>query len=256
VSPDEHGIAASDALVGRAHSLLAQIEDAGVQARALGGVAVALRCPSARHAPLQREFHDLDLAVARGHAHDLTKVLAGAGFAPNTHFNALHGRSRLIFAAVDDGLHLDVLVGVFAMCHKLDLGDRLAIDPATLTLADLALTKLQIAELNRKDAGDLAALFLDHALADDDSGINVNYMTSLLSRDWGWWRTVTANLDLLERHLPGTGLAPAQTAVVAGRIDELRHAVATTKKSLAWRSRAKLGDRVSWRDEPEEVSTG
>jgi hypothetical protein len=238
-----------------ARELLAALRAADVTARALGGIAVAMRCPSALRPPLAREYHDLDLVTTRGHARDLGRVLAQLGYEANARFNALHGRTRLIFAA-PDGTHLDVLVGEFAMCHRLDLSARLTIDEETLTLADLSLTKLQIAELNRKDAQDVLALLVDHPLTEDDTGINGRYVAGLLGRDWGWWRTATANLDLLARLLPTMALAESQRAVAEGRLADLRERIDGSGKTLGWKARAKLGDRVPWRSDPEELAPG
>jgi hypothetical protein len=238
----------------RAERLIDGATEAGLTARALGGIAVAIRCPSARVAPLKREYHDLDIATTRSHSQGLSDFLEGEGFQGNDRFNALHGRSRMIFTAAD-GLHLDVLIGEFAMCHRLDLSKRLEVDPRTLGLADLLLTKLQIAELNRKDTQDLAALLLDYPLTEDEEGINAGYVADLLARDWGWWRTVTANFGLFEHHLPALEIPEPGTATILQRLDQLRQGVEAKKKSFAWRSRAKLGDRIAWRAEPEEVAS-
>jgi hypothetical protein len=238
----------------RAEGLIAGASGAGITARALGGIAVAIRCPSARVAPLKRAYHDLDIATTRSDSQALEEFLVTEDFQPNERFNALHGRSRMIFTAAD-GLHLDVLIGEFAMCHRLDLSKRLGVDSRTLGLADLLLTKLQIAELNRKDTQDLAALLLDHPLTEDEEGINAGYVADLLARDWGWWRTVTANFGLFEHHMPSLGIPEPGAATILQRLDQLRQGVEARKKSFAWRSRAKLGDRMPWRAEPEEVAS-
>jgi hypothetical protein len=242
------------AAVKEAKSMLAQLASSGVQTRALGGVAIALRCPSARTGPLRRAYHDLDLAVKRSDARPLKRALIEMGFGSNERFNALHGRTRLIFVSPAQ-THIDIIVGEFEMCHKLDFSDRLGIDQETLSLADLCLTKLQVAELNHKDAGDLAALFLDNPLTDDESGINAPYVEEVLGRDWGWWRTATANLELLEHLLPTFSLAPEQREKALDRVIELRRRAGLAKKSRRWKARARLGERVPWRSIPEEVGT-
>ena len=165
-----------------------------VRVRALGGIAIQLRCPSAQEGGrLHRECGDVDLATTGRSATHVKRLLTDRGYEAATRFNALHGRTRLLFTA-PDGHHADVFIDTFAMCHSLDLRGRIGIDAQTLTLADLLLTKLQIAELNRKDVSDLAALLLDHELTSDDSGINLAYVTTTLGQDWGWWRTVSSNL--------------------------------------------------------------
>jgi hypothetical protein len=223
----------------------------GSAVRLLGGIGVALRCSSAReHGAFARQYSDLDLVTTRHSGLALSRTLEKRGYVPEHRFNAMHGHSRMMFTS-DGGLHVDVFIERFAMCHQLDLSTRLTVHDTTISLADLLLTKLQIAELNEKDVTDAAALLLDHDLSSDEDGINVEYMTSLLSRDWGWWRTVTDNLAALSQHLPG--LAPGEaTGRVDLRVRRLLDAIASAPKGLRWKARAKAGDRIPWRDEPEE----
>lgn len=239
-------------LVAETERLLVELTADGLVARALGGVAVALRCPSAR-APssLARACADIDLVTARRSAAGIPTVLARHGFRPERRFNALHGHSRLLFTGVD-GLHLDVFVETFEMCHRLPLGSRLDIHPQTVSLADLLLTKLQVAELNRKDVTDAAALLLDHPVSDGEHGINAPYLVGVLGRDWGWWRTVTENLDRLSALVGDIDLEPRQSELLGARVAELTEAVDAGPKTLRWRLRAKIGDRAPWRDDPEE----
>lgn len=235
----------------RARELVDRSEAAGLPARLLGGAAVALRCPSTASGPLHRTLHDVDLVTASRTAYDLGRLLAKLGYRPEVRFNALHGRHRMLFTG-PDGLHLDVMVGDFQMCHKLVLRKRLTLDPTTLTLADLLLTKLQIAELNRKDATDVAGILHDHDLSTSGAGVDLPYMTRLLGTDWGWWRTVTANLELLPSVLPEELDSTSQNRIL-DQAAALRGAIDDHKKSLAWRMRARVGDRIPWRMDPEEV---
>jgi len=244
----------SAAVVEQARELLDRLDRERTLARALGGVAVALRCPSASRPPLARDYHDLDLATNRDHGHRLAEALAAAGYAPAERFNALHGHSRMMFSGPND-LHVDVLVDKFVMCHELSFRGRLDVHRETLGLADLLLTKLQIAQINHKDVVDVAAILSDHALTQDESGINAGYVVELLSNDWGWWRTVTANLEITRELLPTLDLPRAQAADVDGRLHELKSVVAEGKRSLRWKARARVGERMAWRFDPEEAAT-
>jgi hypothetical protein len=237
--------------IGAAGQILRAAQDDGAEARVLGGVAVALRCPSARgDAPLARSYSDIDLVTGKRSARALAGTLERLGYAPHERFNAVHGHSRMMFAR-GDGVHVDVFVEQFVMCHRLDVGSRLGVHEETLPLADLVLTKLQVAELNEKDVTDAAALLLDHELTADERGVNVEYVTGILSRDWGWWRTVSHNLRLLPDHLRGRLPEPA-AAQVAARVERLLAAIDAAPKSLKWKARAKVGERVPWREDPEE----
>ena len=224
---------------------------AGGSARVLGGIAVALRCPSARDPELlARSYSDIDLVTDKKSGPILSRTLEQLAYAPERRFNALHGHSRLMFDRAD-GMHVDVFVGEFVMCHRLELASRLDLHDATLPLADLLLTKLQVAELNEKDVTDAAALLLDHDLSADESGINTDYITGILSRDWGWWRTVSHNLASLPGYVIKR-LPEREAEIVAARVEQLQVVIEQAPKSLRWKARAKAGDRIPWRDDPEE----
>jgi hypothetical protein len=241
-------------VVAYTQQLVAELNQDNVIARALGGVGVALTCASARRPPLAREYHDLDLATTRRHAHRLSDALVGAGFEAAERFNALHGHSRMMFT-LPSRCHVDVLVQEFVMCHKLDLAARLTMRSDTIPLADLLLTKLQIAQINHKDVLDIAALLVDHPITEDEDGINASYIGRLLSDDWGWWRTVTENLVVVDELLARLGLAREDEERAHERLHDLNAAVSSRKRSLRWKARARLGERVAWRLDPEEVAT-
>jgi hypothetical protein len=232
------------ALIGRARA-------AGVRLRLLGGLGVAVRCPSAHQAgPLARGYSDVDVIGARSERKDICAVFGALQWRPAERFNAANAATRLLFYH-RTGQHADVFLNDFLLCHELPLERRIAIDAETITLADLLLTKLQVATLNQKDVTDVAALMLDHDWKDDDRGLNLPYVVQRLSTDWGWWRTVTENLDRVEEHATLLPLEADLRRRVREQIDVLRLAVATCPKSIRWKVRARLGDRVRWRLEPE-----
>jgi len=233
--------------------LLQAIEARGAMARALGGIAVAIRCPSiVDGSPLARTYGDLDLVTDRRSATEVARIVSSSGYQPSRRFNAAHGRTRLLFTD-SEGRHLDLFIGTFSMCHVLHLEHRLAVDRKTIPLADLFLTKLQIAQLNAKDVIDVIALLVDHPLSTDDRGINVGYVSDLLSREWGWWRTVDENLPRVLEHAARLGLDRLDQESAQQRGTALLKAVSEAPKTLAWKLRARVGDRMRWREEPEEI---
>jgi Uncharacterised nucleotidyltransferase len=247
-----HAATDSDRAVEEARRILSTVSDGGLTVRLLGGAAIALRCQHARPpAPLARRYSDLDLVVDRRSATGLEKVLVDLGYRADVEFNTLHGRLRLVFDHADHS-HLDVFVERFVMCHELNLGARLQVDTQTIPLADLWLTKLQVAKITHKDVVDVAALLVDWAVSDDDSGVNRRYIADLLSRDWGWWRTVTENVTIVRGRLAELGLGEAEQVLVTTRLDEIVADVERAPKTLRWKARARLGDRVPWREDPEE----
>jgi hypothetical protein len=227
----------------------------GVQCRLLGGIAISLRASPSSRALLGREYADIDLATGRKQSKSLRELLETLDYAPDKMFNAVQGDRRLYFEAADGSHHLDVFVEKFAMCHELDLGSRLTVEPLTLPAAELLLTKLQIAELNRKDASDTVLLVLDHELSDQDGPglLNVARVASVCGEDWGLYTTVTDNLATIEQMLPEILDETDGRARVAQRIANLSSALDQAPKSRGWRRRAKLGRRVRWFEVPDEV---
>jgi hypothetical protein len=242
----------SDRSIDAALQVVDAARTAGGEARLIGGIAIAVRCPSARSGrPLNRTYSDVDLVTTTRDSPVLARCLRDLGYVPADQFNALHGRTRLMF---DDphGLHADVFVDQFAMCHRLDFTGGFEPGATTVSLAELLLTKLQVAELNEKDVSDTAALFLDHELGTGEDEIDGEVVAKVLSSDWGWWRTVSENLHAIPDHLSALPLSEDEANRVTRRLSGLLDLVERAPKSLRWRMRAKVGDRAAWREEPEE----
>jgi hypothetical protein len=225
---------------------------AGTPLRLLGGVAIALQCPSSRTPPLQRSYRDIDFATTADSRGAAVELLGSMGYQGDREFNTLHGHRRLIFWDDANQRHLDVFVEEANLCHRISLGNRLDLIPLTLSLADLAVLKLQVVETNEKDYLDICALFADHELSEDESGINIGYISQLAASDWGLWRTLGMVAERSERF--ALGLEDLATAdLVAARLHRLREELDTTPKTRGWKLRARVGERKRWYELPEEV---
>lgn len=223
-----------------------------VPLRLLGGVAVALSCPSSGRPPLQRHYGDIDFATSSAARNEVTQLLQGLGYVPDREFNTLYGHRRLYFADSRNQRHVDVFVDEANLCHYVDFRSRLEVVPLTLAPADLALMKLQVVETNEKDYLDLCAIFADHELGDDDVGVNRKYLAELCASDWGLWRTVGIVAERTESfalQLPGFEGADR----VSDRLRRLRSKLDTVPKSRRWKLRSRVGDRKRWYEIPEEV---
>jgi hypothetical protein len=239
-------------IVEEARRLLRAAEQAEIGLRLLGGVAIRLRTPIPD--ALGREYGDLDFVGARGSSSGLRKLFVDAGYEQDQAFNALHGARRLIFLDAANLRKADVFIGQFEMCHKVPVAERLAMEPATLPLAELLLTKLQIVELNEKDVRDTLALLLGHDVGEEDGElVNAGRVAALCASDWGLWRTITSNLEALDARTPSYALSREDQARVSSRIRALLERIEAAPKSRAWRLRARIGERVRWYELPEEV---
>jgi hypothetical protein len=244
-------------IVAEAKRLLDLAAAEGIPLRVLGGVAIHLRAPKPLPAALTRTYADVDFVTARGSSGAVQTLLRGAGYEPHVAFNALHGTERLLFFDNGNERQVDVFVGGFSMSHKVPVADRLELEPTTLPLAELLVTKLQIAELNEKDVRDALALFHGHPVDErDGDAINAARVAEMCSGDWGLWRTLTGNLAACRDHIGRYDLAEEDTARIHTAMDALLDRIEREPKSRGWKLRARIGERKRWYTLPEEVAGG
>ena len=241
-------------LVAESQRVLAAARERGVVVRLAGGLAIRHICPAASKPPLNRQYADLDLAIAGGGAHrPLTDLLRGLGYQPESTFNALNGSTRLQFIDATNGRHVDVFVDAVRMCHVIDFKDRLLLLGDTLSPADLLLTKLQIVELNHKDVLDALALLHDLALARGiGPGIDIDHLERVWGNDWPLWKTSQLTLEKIRVVAPSIVDEPATTRILK-TVAGLEAILDSGRKSLRWKLRARVGERIRWYELPEEV---
>jgi hypothetical protein len=232
--------------------------EAGLPLRLLGGLGVRVLCPD--FPPRLRAGQDIDLACLSKGRKKVAAYLAERGCQPDRAFNGLNGDRQMYFTA-RSGRPVDVMVDRLAMCHTLDFRPGFSQLPLTLPAADLLLSKLQIVELNAKDAHDIVHLLAGLPLSDGPGpaaapAIDTQRFGQVLAGDWGWWRTVTGNLgklpaivadqpELVPPRPPFDPIAQAKT---------LTEVAESVPKGMKWQLRAKVGDKVRWYELPEEVA--
>jgi hypothetical protein len=221
--------------------------------RLFGGVSFYFRCPSAKHRSLVRNYVDIDFMGHAKQSRDIKQLFEELGYAPRERFNAMQGYRRLIFNDIGHQRRVDIFLDTFEMCHKFNFKDRLEIDQYTISLADMLATKLQIVEINQKDLKDILSMFIDHDVGNDDSPEIVNgaYLAKLCSGDWGVYKTFTMNLDRLLDTINDYGLDEDQKKLVMERVSRLKKMIEDAPKSVGWKMRARVGERVQWYELPE-----
>jgi hypothetical protein len=238
-------------VIAEAERITAAARALKVPVKLVGGAAVNLHSRSAREAPLKRKYGDLDFVAASKQRQAAEKLFESLGYQGDRRFNTLNGHQRLLYLDPVNGRQIDIFIDRMRMCHVIELADRLGGDDPCLTPADLLLSKLQVFEVNMKDLVDSIALLLDHPIADhDDDAINGTYLAQLLSEDWGLHRTMQLNTARIR---DTAKQLPVAADTVNQRLDELWARTEAHPKSLKWRLRAKIGDRMSWYELPEEV---
>jgi hypothetical protein len=239
-----------------ATSLAQGAADAGVGLKLLGGLAVRVICPDLP--PRLRAGQDIDFACLSRGRKDVVAYLERSGCVPDRRFNSLNGDRQLYFNA-PSGRPIDVMVDRLTMCHTLDFKPSFGDLPLTLPPMDVLLSKLQIVELNEKDVRDALQLLAGVPLGTGGSAgavLDTGRFSRLVAADWGWWRTVTGNL----KKLPGLAednpavLPPAPPHDPLAQAAELLALADSAPKSMKWKLRSNIGDRVRWYELPEEVA--
>jgi hypothetical protein len=236
--------------------LISAAREKSILMRVLGGLAIKVHHKS-DHPAFRREYGDVDFVVAGKQRREFEAFMPSVGYSPHRQFNLLNGAHRQIYYHNESEMKIDIFVGAFEMCHKIPLEDRLHIHPITIPLAELLLTKAQIAELNRKDALDIASLlYYAETGTDDEEQINLTRIAQLCGADWGLYKTTSINLKRVEEIVgeEKVKLTEAERGLIKKRIADVLHTFETMPKSIAWQMRDKVGTRVRWYEEVEEVA--
>ncbi len=223
--------------------------------RLLGGVAIGVRCPGAKNPAIAREYPDIDLAGFKKQGRVIRKLFSTLGYSPNDMFNAIRGGSRLMFFDLQNKRRVDLFLDSFEMCHKIDLRDRLTIDPLTIPLADMLATKLQVFQTNEKDIKDIVTILLDHDVGNSDKPdmINGPYLAKLCADDWGVYKTFRMVIGKTLVLIDTFNLTTTQKGTVKARLKQISDLIEAQPKSFSWNMRAKIGEKKAWYKLPEDM---
>jgi hypothetical protein len=246
--------------VAEAEAVIAAAAERGLHLRLLGALAVIKQCPGGVWLleKTNRVLTDLDFM---GYDKEIGKVEA---MFKDLGYEVLGGRGvtmdvwvgrRIFHDPAGTRRRVDVFLDRLDFCHPIDLKGRLDLDPVTIPLTDLLLEKLQIVEINEKDLKDLVVLLLEHDVADgsEPGRFDLPYIIGMLAGDWGFYYTVSLNLDRIRRYMQTIAdLSPEQRAVVGSRIDAIWGRVEAAPKSMRWKLRARIGPSRRWYNEVGE----
>ena len=230
---------------------------ASLTLRVIGSLAFQMHCPTYGYlqAAMGRAYTDIDFAGYRKQAKEIRVLMAGLGYAEDQEVFIVSEGDRAIFNNASNGLHVDVFYDKLDFCHLISWEGRLEVDAPTIPLAEMLLEKMQIVKINEKDVIDTIMLLMEHSLGDTDREmINARHVARLCAKDWGLWRTTTMNLDKvrqLAHHYPQ--LTGEQKAYVEAQVGSLMQRIEAEPKSTSWRLRSRVGDRVKWYKEVDEV---
>lgn len=242
-----------------ARNLVEQGAQNGVTLRILGHLAVR------QHTQKHRELidllkrvptHDIDFM---GYSKEINQAnhffINKLGYRPDpaVAYSQEYGIGRLIYYH-ESGIMAEIFLDQLRMAHTLDFRGRLELDSPTISLIDLLLSKLQIHQLTEKDIKDIIVLLAEHPLGNEADQVDVQYLLRLTRDDWGLYYTASTNLAKVGEYLKDCeALDPGTRATVEGRLHELLRRMEAEPKSLRWKARAKLGTRVKWYEDVEDV---
>ena len=237
-----------------------QTRKANVPLRAMGACAIRIHCPNhleLHKVNMQRKITDLDFVTLRKYQTDVRDVVKQFGYAPDL---AMIGMSRDVYRNAQKGIIMDVFFDRLEMCHTMKLENRLENDFPTISLADLILEKLQVVKINEKDIKDVIVLLLEHGVGEsDENTIDMKYVAKLLASDWGFYHTVTMNLNKIRNmanNQYGSILLPEEIKTINSKVDDMLSRINQEPKSMKWRMRERLGPKKIWYREVEEVAMG
>lgn len=237
---------------------LGREENRHVVMRLIGALAFRTHCPQFGYIQdaLGRVFTDIDFASYRQFFKDIVPLLIALGYEEDKMVTRLFSDVRLLFHDPKYGRHIDVFFDNLDFSHVIPLKGRLEADAPTLPLAELFLEKMQIAQINEKDLIDTIMLLREHSIGmSDDQTINCQVVCGLLANDWGFWRTVTGNLLIVEEFLERyKQLTDDDRQVVRERLHEIQVRIDATPKTSRWKLRSRVGERLKWYKDVEELA--
>lgn len=243
--------------IAEAKKIIAQTDQKGAPLRLIGALAFHLHCSEYNyiHKEWGRIFTDTDFVAKSEHQKQIIEAYAELGYRDDEMITTLYGRDRLVFDNPETGMHSDIFFDKLDFCHVLELRDRLDIDDLTIPLAELFLEKMQIYQINEKDIVDTMMLLVEHPVGESDNEtINAPVIAKVLAGEWGFWRTVTGNMDkLLDLNMKTDLFKAGEKELIEKRIQEIHAYTDREPKPLAWKMRSKIGDKVKWYKEVDEL---
>jgi len=225
--------------------------------RLIGALAFHLHCPKFNYIQLEtgRFFTDVDFMAYVEEQGETERMFKELGYLDDPRIKTVPGLRRSIFFTADHRLHSDVFYDVLEFSHTIDFRGRLAIDSPTISLIDLLLEKMQIFRLNEKDVIDTLMLVREHEVGShDDETINIDYMAKVCKADWGLWKTVTANLEKVDTLADDYAVLTAEDRkIVRSRLAEIAARIDREPTTLGWRIRSRIGERIKWYNDVDEV---
>ncbi len=236
-------------------TLMKEAETRGIMIRILGAIAFRIHCPIFKYYEYRagRLLSDIDFAAYSRDKRKIEEMFSDLGYEIDKHAKFLFQGKRYIFYN-PEGIHSDIFFDKLEMCHDVNFAERLEIDYPTISLADLFFEKVQIVQINEKDLIDTAVLLREHNVGPEDKEtINSEYISTVLSNDWGFWKTTTMNLEKISQYVKNAEFfQELDKKDIISKIELLLKIIDDKPKSFSWKMRGRIGDKRKWYRDVEE----
>ena len=204
-------------------------------------------------------YRDIDLMAYSKQKREIAALFEERGYVLDPAIRAAQefGIKRFVYEQPGTGLKADVFFDELVMAHTVDFHRRLELDKPTITVTDLLLTKLQIHEFTANDLIDCIVLLAEHDLGTGGPRmIDGGYVADIMRKDWGFYYTTRGESQEAHglAHRPAAlpaGMWPAMSA--AGSASSMRRS-SRAPKTQRWKLRARVGSRVKWYEDVEDVN--
>jgi hypothetical protein len=253
-----------------------------VPLRVLGGLGIAFHCREFRDFARKlgrvgtsaiegQEYSDIDLVSYRRHRDQVKELFGDIGYAKRRATLSSAASERQIYYHPKGWFYVDVFFDKLLVAnHPINFIGRLELDFPTASVTDILLEKLQMWEaFSVKDLKDCLLLLKTHSVEEENQkeSIDAGYIARLLSEDWGFWYTTTANLKRIKRFVSEIEKLGAEAGIdpkhlkneelgeITGRVEKLLEKIENEPKSFKWKMRAKIGTKQRWYNPVERPDT-
>ena len=249
----------NEALVQETLKIIDYFQKNNVIIRIMGAIAFRIHCNGSLELfkALERNLTDIDLVSYSKYTREVVKLMENLNYLADKHMRMMMQLlDRYTFKNEATGYHVDVFFDKLPMSHTIDFKNRLEIDYPTIPLAELLLEKMQIVQLTEKDIKDTIILLLTHDIGDNDKEtINGKYVAKVLANDWGFYYTVTTNLNKVKEYAPNFKiLNNEQLEKINTQTNSMLNIIENEPKSMGWKIRSKIGMKKKWYNEVESLS--
>jgi len=212
-----------------------------------------------RSAEPGQEYSDIDFATYYKSREGVRRVMESLGYSKRPSTMSTSASQRQIYFHSKGWFYVDVFWDMLkAANHPINFRNRLAVDAVSIPLSDLLLEKLQIVSFSKKDMLDSLLLLKAHTVTVKEGleTISTDRVAHVLSKDWGFWYTVTTNLQGIKDHLKEMSVLTTQEASdLSSKVEKLHDVANAVPKSLRWKLRAIIGPRKRWYNPVETEET-